>query len=89
SAEKKHFFIENRNNLIKLMTNVDPILDDLLEKKLLVQEQYDLVRKKVTSQDQMRGLFDYVRSWGHKDNDKFLGILRKHNRNVIKNLMEK
>ncbi|XP_056392810.1 baculoviral IAP repeat-containing protein 2-like [Hyla sarda] len=86
---KKHFVIEKRNSLIKVITHVDPVLDDLMEEKLLTQEQYDTIRKKSTNQNKMRELFDYVRSWGPKDLDKFQRILRKHNLAPIKNLLEK
>ncbi|XP_069838391.1 baculoviral IAP repeat-containing protein 2-like [Dendropsophus ebraccatus] len=89
AADKKHFITENRTNLIKLMTHVEPVLDDLLEEKLLTQEQYDIIRRKNTNQDKMRELFDYVKSWGPKDNTKFQRILKKHNPVPIKNLLEK
>ncbi|XP_073403551.1 uncharacterized protein [Dendrobates tinctorius] len=88
TSDKKHLVTENRNKLINNITHVDPVLDDLLEKRLLTNEQYDIIRKKETSQEKMRELYGYVRSWGPRDNDTFLSILRDHNPVVIKNLKE-
>ncbi|XP_075687017.1 uncharacterized protein LOC142656049 isoform X2 [Rhinoderma darwinii] len=88
-TDKKHFVIKNRNSLIKSITLVEPILDDLLEKELLTQEQYNIIRKKPIIQDKMRELYDFVRSWGVTDNDIFLEILKTHNPIIIKNLTEK
>ncbi|KAM3917784.1 uncharacterized protein RB166_016708 isoform 2-T3 [Leptodactylus fuscus] len=85
-SDKKHFVIENRKKLINSITQVDPVLDDLLDKELLTQEQYDIIWKKSTSQDKMRELYSYVRSWGPKDKDTFRLILKKHDPMVIKNL---
>ncbi|XP_069838393.1 baculoviral IAP repeat-containing protein 2-like isoform X1 [Dendropsophus ebraccatus] len=86
---KKHFVTTNRAKLIKLITHVEPVLDDLLDQKLLIKEQYDIIRKESTNQNKMRKLYDYVPSWGPKDNDKFLRSLKKHNPVPIKNLMKK
>ncbi|XP_069591622.1 uncharacterized protein [Ranitomeya imitator] len=86
TSDKKHFVIENRNKLISNITDVDSVLDDLLDEGLLTEEQYDIIRKKDTSQEKMRELYGYVRSWGPGDNDAFLSILQKNNPVVIKNL---
>ncbi|XP_073403550.1 uncharacterized protein [Dendrobates tinctorius] len=86
TANKNNFVNENRNNLIKLITQVDPVLDDLLEEGLLTQEQYDSIWKKGSSQERMRLLLDSV---DHDENDKFLPILEKHYPSVIKTLKKK
>ncbi|KAM4023808.1 uncharacterized protein ACNLHF_024745 [Anomaloglossus baeobatrachus] len=86
TSDKKHIVNEKRSKLINSVTHVDPVLDDLLEEELLTQEQYGIIRKKGTSQDKMRELYDYVISWGPKDNNRFFSILKKHNPVVIKNL---
>ncbi|KAM4025843.1 uncharacterized protein ACNLHF_026267 isoform 2-T2 [Anomaloglossus baeobatrachus] len=85
-ANKNNFVNENRNNLIKLITQVDPVLDHLLQEKLLTREQYDNIRKKSSSQERMRQLLTCV---DHEQNDQFLPILEKHYPTVIKNLKKK
>lgn len=89
TSDKKHFVTENRKDLIKLITPLDPVLDDLLDEEILTQEHYDIVRKKDTNQDRMRELFGFVTSWGPKEMNKFQKILKKHNPVPIKNLIEK
>ncbi|XP_073504916.1 uncharacterized protein [Phyllobates terribilis] len=86
TANKNNFVNENRNNLIKLITQVDPVLDDLLEEGLLTQEQYDSIWKKGSSQERMRLILNSV---DHEDNNEFLPILEKHYPTVIKTLKKK
>ncbi|XP_044158980.1 uncharacterized protein LOC122944600 isoform X2 [Bufo gargarizans] len=89
-TDEEHFVNQNRTNLIKLITDVEPVLDDLMEKELLTQEQYDVIGKKETSQAKMRELYRYVRSWQNlKVKNTLLEILKKHNPVVIKNLLGK
>ncbi|XP_075439282.1 apoptosis-associated speck-like protein containing a CARD isoform X1 [Ascaphus truei] len=82
----EHFVEKHRADLISRMSPVDPVLDDLLDQKLLTDEQYDTVRSKATSQEKMRQLYDYVRSWGRPDKDKLLQALKKHNGPLIRAL---
>ncbi|XP_069591141.1 uncharacterized protein [Ranitomeya imitator] len=86
TANKNNFVNENRNNLIKLITQVDPVLDDLLEEGFLTREQYDSIWRKGSSQERMRLLLN---SADHEDNDKFLPVLEKHYPTVIKTLKKK
>ncbi|XP_075034993.1 apoptosis-associated speck-like protein containing a CARD [Mixophyes fleayi] len=86
---REHFVIEHREDLISRMSLVSPILDDLLGKNLLTDEQYDIVRSKPTSQEKMRELYSYVRSWGDKDKDKLYEALEKHNSPLIQDLKKK
>ncbi|XP_075175951.1 apoptosis-associated speck-like protein containing a CARD [Anomaloglossus baeobatrachus] len=84
----EHFVDRHRTQLIQRMSPVAPVLDDLLQKKLISQEQYDTVRSKTTHQEQMRELYQYVRSFGNEDKNKLLQSLKKHNGPLIKNLEE-
>ncbi|XP_068102704.1 neurofilament heavy polypeptide-like isoform X2 [Hyperolius riggenbachi] len=84
----RHFVDEHRQDLIGKINPVEPILDDLLNKELLKQEQYDNCKSKETSQSQMRELFGYVRGWGNPDKDIFLQILEHHNEPIIRGLRE-
>ncbi|XP_063286888.1 apoptosis-associated speck-like protein containing a CARD isoform X1 [Pelobates fuscus] len=79
----EHFVDRRRAELISRMGLVDPVLDDLLSRKLLTDEHYSIVRSKATSQDKMRELYGFSRSWGVGDKDAFYQILRKHNEPLI------
>ncbi|XP_044160547.1 apoptosis-associated speck-like protein containing a CARD [Bufo gargarizans] len=85
-ADGEHFVDRHRAELIRRVKQVDPILDDLYQHKLLTTEAYDTVRSKATSQRQMRELFRHVESWGNKDKDQFLKSLRKNNQPLIRDL---
>ncbi|XP_044159000.1 apoptosis-associated speck-like protein containing a CARD [Bufo gargarizans] len=85
-TDGEHFVDRHRAELIRRVKQVDPILDDLYQHKLLTTEAYDTVRSKATSQRQMRELFRHVESWWNKDKDQFLKSLRKNNQPLIRNL---
>ncbi|KAM5153077.1 uncharacterized protein ACMZJ9_011193 [Mantella aurantiaca] len=86
SKDQKHFVDEHRTSLISRMTSVDPVLDGLLDKKILTQEQYDTVRKEKTDQDKMRKIYSYIKSWGNPEKNKFQCLLETHNSPLIKDL---
>lgn len=77
---------KHRPALIRAISLVKPILEELRSLDLLTDEQYDTVCNKPTSQEQMRELYHYIRNWGNGDKDKVYQILWNHNRPVIKRL---
>ncbi|KAM3927293.1 NACHT, LRR and PYD domains-containing protein 1a-like [Leptodactylus fuscus] len=81
-----HFMDKHRAKLIRMISVVDPVLDDLLDQNLLTYEQYQTVISKSTSAGQMRTLYDYIRAWGDDDKDKVYQSLRTHNHRTIKKL---
>lgn len=81
-----HFVDKHRADLIRTISVVDLVLDDLLDLKLLTYEQYDTVLSQNTNAEQMRKLYDYIRAWGNDDKDKVYQTLRKHNYPIIKKL---
>ncbi|KAM4025385.1 apoptosis-associated speck-like protein containing a CARD isoform 1-T2 [Anomaloglossus baeobatrachus] len=85
-GDQEHFVDRHRTQLIQRVSPVAPVLDDLLQKKLISQEQYDTVRSKTTHQEQMRELYQYVRSFGNEDKNKLLQSLKTCNGPLIKNL---
>ncbi|KAG9468189.1 hypothetical protein GDO78_023308 [Eleutherodactylus coqui] len=74
-----HFLDIHLGDLTRLITLVAPVLDDLLSQNLLSQEQYHNVRKEKTTEEQMRALYDCIRSLGCADKDKVIRALRRHN----------
>ncbi|KAG9466162.1 hypothetical protein GDO78_017115, partial [Eleutherodactylus coqui] len=86
AGDMKHFVDRYRTELIQGVALVDPILDDLLQVRLLTQEAYDTVRSINTNQNQMRALYRHVNSWGKENKDKFLQSLIKNNSPLIMDL---
>ncbi|MEE6512550.1 hypothetical protein FKM82_019607 [Ascaphus truei] len=82
----EHFVYKHRATLIERLASLDPILDELLEKRLIHYEQYEKVRCERTSQDKMRMLYRFVRAWGICDLDIFYQILKAKNNPLIKDL---
>ncbi|XP_073403325.1 apoptosis-associated speck-like protein containing a CARD [Dendrobates tinctorius] len=86
-TDKEHFVDRHRAALIGRVVLVDPILDDLRQRRLLTGEHYDTVRSKTTSQEKMRELYRHVDSWGsNKDKDCFLESLKKNNLPLVRDL---
>ncbi|KAM3917794.1 apoptosis-associated speck-like protein containing a CARD [Leptodactylus fuscus] len=86
SRDVLHFVDRHRTALITRVVLVDPILDDLLQDKLLTAEAYGIIRSKSLSTMQMRELYSFIQSWGNEDKDRLLESLRKHNMPLIRDL---
>lgn len=69
------------------ITNVSPVLDHLLQRGLLPNEQYDVVKVEKTNQDKMRTLLIFTRGWGNNEKDVLYSALEKHNPVVMRNLV--
>uniref|UniRef100_A0A4W5MZH4 PYD and CARD domain containing n=1 Tax=Hucho hucho TaxID=62062 RepID=A0A4W5MZH4_9TELE len=78
SIKDKHFVDHHRTALIDRVSQLEPILDRLLEKEILTQNAYSEVRAIKTNQKRMRELFDGpLKACGTKGKDIFLDILMK------------
>ncbi|KAM4568387.1 apoptosis-associated speck-like protein containing a CARD isoform 2-T2 [Fundulus diaphanus] len=84
--EGEHFVDRHREELIQRATNIAPILDGLLQKKVILQETYDQVLRLQTTQSQMREIFICLRA-GDECKDIFLSILQEKERFLIKDLI--
>lgn len=83
----RHFVDVHRTELIKRVSSVAPIMDDLLEKKILNEEVYSDLKAERTTQKKMRELFDGpLNSCGLKGKDVFYEILEKHEEYLMKDL---
>ncbi|XP_066450116.1 uncharacterized protein [Eleutherodactylus coqui] len=80
------FIDHHRSDLIRRITDVDPVLRDLRDQKLLTQEQYDDVVKKPTNRDKMRELCDVISHWEDAGKYKAYITLRRLNEQLIKDL---
>ncbi|KAM5151696.1 uncharacterized protein ACMZJ9_009938 [Mantella aurantiaca] len=76
---RNHFLDGNREELIGKIRNVDPVLRDLLDQRLLTEWQYMKLREETSSEEKMRSLCDTMRAWSHANKDKAYDALRRHN----------
>uniref|UniRef100_A0A8C6SNN9 CARD domain-containing protein n=1 Tax=Neogobius melanostomus TaxID=47308 RepID=A0A8C6SNN9_9GOBI len=90
SPAEWHFVDRNRHELIYHVSNVVPILDHLLQEKVLKDEQYDEAMTKSTTQDKMRFLLSGpLKSAGDRDKDVLLSALKKYEPHLIEELERK
>lgn len=82
----KHFVDKHREAIIQRCTLVDPILDRLLSRELLTEEQYDSVRVMTPVQNKMRELYRLMLGWGEADKDHFYKALRDQNAPLVRDL---
>ncbi|XP_056618204.1 apoptosis-associated speck-like protein containing a CARD [Triplophysa dalaica] len=57
TEQNQQFIDKHRIQLIERVRNVDAILDELLEKTIISQEEYDKIRSKSTPTEKMREIF--------------------------------
>lgn len=85
--ERSHFIDRHCWDLIRVILLVDPVLDDLLDKKMLTQEQYEHIMEMTTPKKKMIELSEISNKWWHTEKDKLYLSLRDHNYHFIR-LME-
>ncbi|OCT56671.1 NACHT, LRR and PYD domains-containing protein 1a-like [Xenopus laevis] len=85
-CDMEHIVDKHRSQLIRRVSHIDPVLDDLLQDGILTQEQYDTVRQHRISQEKMRKLYEYINSWGNSDKEKFYKSLAEHNGSLIRGI---
>ncbi|KAM9353700.1 apoptosis-associated speck-like protein containing a CARD [Symphorus nematophorus] len=78
AAVGKHFVDEHQLDLINRVTNISPILDELLSRKVIQQESYDKIRALSVSQDKMRELYSGCLRASRLCKDVFYEILEKN-----------
>ncbi|KAK5614058.1 hypothetical protein CRENBAI_011776 [Crenichthys baileyi] len=62
NREEEHFVDKHRDELIQRVSNIGPILDGLLQQKVLQQEAYNRITSLQTSESQMREIFCCLRA---------------------------
>ncbi|XP_060936828.1 apoptosis-associated speck-like protein containing a CARD isoform X1 [Limanda limanda] len=84
-----HFVDKHKLQLINRVSNIEPILDELLEKKVIQEEAYAKIRALSTSQEKMRELF--ITSLRASDTCKniFHEILKKNEAYLVDDLQGK
>ncbi|XP_042258001.1 apoptosis-associated speck-like protein containing a CARD [Thunnus maccoyii] len=87
-ASGQHFVDRHRTALINRVKDTEAILDELKDRGLISNENYDTVRALTTTQNQMREIFRFLNSAGRRGKDAFYEIMRgmKHLRPLISEL---
>ncbi|XP_069032460.1 uncharacterized protein [Embiotoca jacksoni] len=83
----QHFVDKHRNDLIQRVSNVGPILDELLT-KVIQQERYDAIRAVKPSQEQMREIYGVLLKAGTDAKDIFYNSLQKHEKCLLQDLQK-
>ncbi|XP_014880256.1 uncharacterized protein LOC106941677 isoform X3 [Poecilia latipinna] len=86
--EEEHFVDKHRETLIQRVRNIGPVLDGLLQKKVLLEETYDRIRSLLTSESQLREIFSCLRA-ADDCKDIFLSILQEKEPYLIADLQRK
>lgn len=81
-----HFVDKHRRDLINRVSNVAPILDELLDEGVIGQENYDKIRRQPTTQDQIRELYCSCLKGGKACKDVFFRSLKKNEQFLIDEL---
>ncbi|XP_054916922.1 NACHT, LRR and PYD domains-containing protein 1b allele 5-like isoform X3 [Poeciliopsis prolifica] len=87
-SSEEHFVDKHRETLIQRVRNVEPVLDGLLQNKVLMEETYDRIRSLPTSEAQLREIFSCLRA-ADECKDIFLSILQEKEPHLITDLQRK
>ncbi|XP_070768701.1 NACHT, LRR and PYD domains-containing protein 1b allele 2-like [Enoplosus armatus] len=86
----QHFVDKHRHDLIERVSNIEPILDNLLRDGVIQQEDYDTIAAIRTTQDKVRKLFiGPLRAGGHACKDLFYKILEEKEPFLVTDLKRK
>ncbi|XP_028280914.1 apoptosis-associated speck-like protein containing a CARD isoform X4 [Parambassis ranga] len=85
-ADNEHFVDKHRRALIERISNIDPILDQLLG-SVIQHGAYDRIRAQLTTQDKVRELFKCLRA-GPEVKDRFYTVLQEEEGYLIRDLQK-
>ncbi|XP_056122194.1 apoptosis-associated speck-like protein containing a CARD [Rhinichthys klamathensis goyatoka] len=85
-SKAEHFIDGNEIELIKRVPNVEPILDELRQKKVITDEDCCTIRAEKTPQARMRVLMLLIKSVGSTGKDLLYEALKKSNVYLIQDL---
>nr|XP_048304573.1 NACHT, LRR and PYD domains-containing protein 1a-like isoform X5 [Myodes glareolus] len=83
-----HFVDQHREQLVARVTSVDSLLDKL-HSLVISEEEYEVVRTEATTQDKMRKLFSFSRSWNRASKDQVYQALKETHPHLIMDLFER
>ncbi|XP_018430483.1 PREDICTED: NACHT, LRR and PYD domains-containing protein 3-like [Nanorana parkeri] len=77
-TNQKHFVDQHKEELIYGVSNVEGVLSQLLQDKLLISEEYEAVRTKRNRPDRMRKLFSVTQDWCTSKKEKLYQALKSN-----------
>ncbi|XP_077577646.1 apoptosis-associated speck-like protein containing a CARD [Stigmatopora nigra] len=83
-----HFVDKHRIQLIQRVTNIDSILDGLLERGVLQYGVYDTIRLTSGTQQQMRKIYDLALKSGDDVKNIFVELLHQQESYLVKDLLK-
>ncbi|XP_047454092.1 uncharacterized protein LOC125015984 isoform X7 [Mugil cephalus] len=86
TTEGKHFVDEHQLELIRRVSNIKPILDELLVKGVIQEEAYATITAMSTCEDKMRALYIGPLKAGVACKDVFYETLKTHEKYLITDL---
>nr|XP_057909283.1 apoptosis-associated speck-like protein containing a CARD isoform X1 [Doryrhamphus excisus] len=86
--DEEHFVDRHKTELIKRLSNINPILDFLLEKNVIQDEVYDDIRAVKGNQQKMREIYRQALKSGNKAKDLFLKALEENDPYLVDDLRE-
>ncbi|KAJ0000537.1 hypothetical protein NQD34_012379 [Periophthalmus magnuspinnatus] len=88
-SSDEHFVDRHRKQLTDRVSNINPVLDELLDSGVLSSEQYSTVRAIRPTQEQMRFLYEGpLKSGGKRSKDQLLSALEDQEKYLIEDLRE-
>ncbi|XP_061919987.1 uncharacterized protein LOC133660476 isoform X2 [Entelurus aequoreus] len=87
-GKELHFVDKHKKELIKRVTNVDSILDQLQEKEVIKTEVYTVILRATVSQQKMREIYLQALQSGNKAKDVFLEILEEEEPLLVEDLRQ-
>ncbi|XP_077453932.1 uncharacterized protein LOC144072652 [Stigmatopora argus] len=88
NSSGKHFVDKHRLQLIQRATNIDPILDALLDQEVLLEETYEEISQTAGNQNKMRKIYQLALKSGDTAKDVFMELLREKEPYLVKDLLK-
>ncbi|XP_077455007.1 apoptosis-associated speck-like protein containing a CARD [Stigmatopora argus] len=84
----QHFVDKHKLQLIQRVTNIDPILDGLLERHVLLQQGYQEISQTAEKQNKMRKIYQLALKSGDTAKDVFMELLRQEEAYLVKDILK-
>ncbi|XP_061885877.1 apoptosis-associated speck-like protein containing a CARD [Entelurus aequoreus] len=88
SSKGQHFVDKHKMELIKRVSNISAILDQLLDKKVIQDEVYEMILRMNVRQQRMREIYLRALQSGNKAKDVFLEILEEEEPYLVAELRQ-
>lgn len=85
-SSDEHFVDKYRSQLIASVSSIAPILDELLQQKVIQQESYDKIMAQPICQEKVRDLYRGPLKGGTACKDAFYRCLKKHEPYLLEEL---